>query len=49
MQEILLKITYFERRSSKNLKKLNLFFLLNPVPFNEQYYEKEKGTETSDQ
>ena len=49
MQEILLKIRYFERRSSKSLKKLSLFFLLNPVPFNEQYYEKEKGPETSDQ
>ena len=35
MQEILLKIRYFERELSKTLKKLTLFFLLSPVPFNE--------------
>ena len=33
----------------KALKKLTLFFLLNPVPFNGQSYQKQKGPETSDQ
>ena len=33
----------------KALKKLTLFFLLNPVPFNEQSYQKQKGSGTSDQ
>ena len=28
---------------------LTLFFLLNPVPFNGQDYEKQKGPETNDQ
>ena len=28
---------------------LTLFFLLNPVPFNGQSYQKQKGTGTSDQ
>ena len=58
MQEILLKIRYFENRSSKALKKLTLFLLLNPVPFNGQSYQvpfngqsyqKQKGPGTSDQ
>ena len=40
---------YFERGLSKSLKKLTLFFLLNPVPFNEQSYQKQKGPGTSDQ
>ena len=31
------------------LKSLTLFLLLNPVPFNEQSYEKQKGPGTSDQ
>ena len=31
------------------LKKLTLFFLLNPVPFNGQCYKKQKGLGTSDQ
>ena len=48
MQEILLKIRYFERGSSKSLKK-TLFFLLNPVPFNGQSYQKQKGPGTSNQ
>ena len=30
-------------------KPLTLFFLLNPVPFNGQDYEKGKGPRTSDQ
>ena len=41
MQEIILKIDA--------LKMSTLFFLPNPVPFNEQSYQKQKGTETSDQ
>ena len=48
MQEILLKIRYFERGFIKNSKKLNLFFLSNPVPFNGQNYQKQKGPGTSD-
>ena len=49
MQEIHFKIRYFERGLSKALKKLTLFFLSNPVPFNEQSYQKQKGSGTSDQ
>ena len=33
----------------KALKKLTLFFLSNPVPFNGQSYLKQKGPGTSDQ
>ena len=33
----------------KSLKKLNLFFLLNPVPFNGHCYKKEKRPGISDQ
>ena len=33
----------------KALKKLALFFLSNPVPFNGQNYQKQKGPGTSDQ
>ena len=47
--KILLKIRYFQRRLSKSLKKLTLFFLLNPVPFNGQNYQKQKGPGTSEQ
>ena len=49
MQEILLKIRYFERRLPKGLKKSNLFFFPNPVPFNIQNYQKQNGPGTSDQ
>ena len=49
MQEIIFKIRHFERRLSKTLKKLTLFFLWNPVPFNGQSYQKQKGPGTSDQ
>ena len=49
MQEIILKIRCFERVLSKNFEKLALFFLLNPVPFNRQSYQKEKRPGTSDQ
>ena len=47
MQEILLKIRYFEWGLSKTIK--TLFFLSNPVPFNGQSYKKQKGLGTSDQ
>ena len=33
----------------KALKNLTLFFLLNPIPFNGQSYQKQKGPGTSDQ
>ena len=33
----------------KALKKLSLFFLSNPVPFNGQSYQKQKGSGTSHQ
>ena len=33
----------------KASKKLTLFFLLNPVPFNGQNYQKQKEPGTSDQ
>ena len=33
----------------KALKKVTLFFLLNPVIFNRQNYQKQKGPGTSDQ
>ena len=33
----------------KTLKKLTVFFLSNPVPFNEQSYQKQKASGTSDQ
>ena len=47
MQEILVKIRYFERGLSKAFQKVN--FLSNPVPFNGQNYQKQKGSGTSDQ
>ena len=49
MQEIILKVKYFERGLSKSLKKGNLSFLSNPVPFNRQNYQKQEGSGTSDQ
>ena len=48
MQEIVLKVRYFERGLSKSLKKGNFFFS-NPVPFNGQTYQKQKGPGTRDQ
>ena len=41
MQEIILKIRYFERRLSKIFKKLTLFFLSNLVPSDGQNYQKQ--------
>ena len=49
MQEILFKRRCFEGGLSKSLKKVKHFFLLNPVPFDGQSYQKEKGSGTSDQ
>ena len=49
MQEILLKVRYFERGLSKTLKKSTVFFLPNPVLFNGQRYQKQKGPGTSSQ
>ena len=43
MLEILLRIRYFERGLDI------LFFLSNPVSFNGQSYQKQKGPETNDQ
>ena len=48
MQEIILKVKYFEG-SSKSLKQGNFIFSLEPVPFNRQNYQKQKGPRTSDQ
>ena len=48
MQEILLKIRYFKKGLSKTLKKLTVLFLSNPVPFNRQSYQRQKGFGTSD-
>ena len=49
MQEILLKIRHYERRSSKSYRKLILIFLLNTVSFNRQDYEQQKRSGTNDQ
>ena len=35
--------------NQKAFKKLTLFFLSNPIPFNGQSYQKQKGSGTSDQ
>ena len=35
--------------NEKAFKKLTLFFLTNPVPFNGQSYQKQKGPGTSHQ
>ena len=51
MQDILLRIRYFERRLSKSLKKVNFFFKnsFGLVPFDGQSYQKQKGSGTSEQ
>ena len=49
MQKIILKVKYFEIGLSKSLKKGNFIFLSNPVPFNRQNYQKQKGPGTKDQ
>ena len=48
MQELLLKIGYFEGGLSKSPKKVKLFFF-ESVSFNEQDCEKQKGPGNSDQ
>ena len=49
MQEILLKIRYFEKGSSKALKTAKFIFPSKPVPFNGESYPKQKGPGTSNQ
>ena len=49
MQEILLKIRYFERGLSKSLKKGKFIFSFEPSPFNRQSYQKQNGSGTSHQ
>ena len=44
MQKFIIKEDY-----QKTLKKVTSFFLLNPVPFNRQNNQKQKGPGTSDQ
>ena len=36
MQEIVLKIRYFERGLSENFEKVNFFFVSSPIPLDEQ-------------
>ena len=43
MQEILLKVRYFERGSSKSLKKGNFIFSFKPSPFQQTKLSKTKG------
>ena len=49
MQEILLRIRYFERALPKSLKKVYFIFFFKSSPFNGQSYLKEKRPGTSDQ
>ena len=49
MQEIILEVDILKENYQKALKKITSFFLLNPVPFNKQNYQKQKGPGTSDQ
>ena len=49
MQEILLKMRYFERVLSKTFTKVNFIFSFEPNPFYGQNYQKQKGRGTSDQ
>ena len=45
MQKFLLKLRYFGSGLLKALKKLTLFFLSSPVPFNGQSYKNQKEPE----
>ena len=47
MQEILLKVRYFEIGLSKTLKKVKFIFFPKPVPFNRSSYQKQKGPGTT--
>ena len=49
MQEILLKIKYFEKELSKSLRKVNFIFSFEPSPFQWTKLSKTKGPRTSDQ
>ena len=49
MQEILIKKDILKEGYQKASEKLTLLFLLNPVSFYGQSYQKEKGSGTSDQ
>ena len=49
MQEILLKIRFLKEDYQKPFKKSTLFIPPNPVTFNVQSYQKQKGPGTSDQ
>ena len=49
MQGNSLKNKSLKEDYQKALKRLTLFFLLNPIPFNRQKYQKQKGSGTSDQ
>ena len=49
MKEIILKIRFFEREWPKNVKKVNFIFSSETSPFNGRSYQKQKGSETSDQ
>ena len=46
MPEIILKV---REDCQKTFKKVASFFLSNPVPFNRQNYQNQKGRGTSDQ
>ena len=43
MQEIILKIRYYEKDYQNALKSSTFFSLTNPVPFDGQDYEKQDG------
>ena len=45
MLETFLKVRYSERGLSKSLKKLTLFFLWNPAPFNGKVIENKRCLE----
>ena len=47
MHEVIFKVSNFERGLSKALKRVISFFLMNPVSFNRQTYQKQKGPGTS--
>ena len=48
-KNLFLKQDILKKDYQKTLKKFTLFFLLNPVPFDGQNYEKQKRPGTSDQ
>ena len=45
MEEIILKVKYFEKRSSKSFKKGNFIFLSNPVPLIDKINQNKRGLE----